>query len=461
MSKPDLTNLLNCIEDVKQSVLDGDAGPSDPTDYDVLRKRLKATRTTLPPLYIEAVFNPYVSKLDELGPTGFGEILTDDPGKQGKARLMLDIAHAILQNGEKYSERAMDAFQEVVSDLYDGFLRAEGKIGVKPPDKGGIPPLVKWGGANFGPYTWPVDMTSYWFGLQTAIISLPPTSARCGLLNWAALSHETAGHDILNADTGLLPELKTVVRKTLEKANLGHSLPAYWARRLEESASDVLGILNMGPAGGIGLIGAYRGRNAARAGIPKLRSEMPKGDPHPADVLRGFLAASTVRLLSFDGADDWADCLAEETAKDVSSIRLDGIEVGEAEARLSAEVVAKTLVHSKVESLENHSLGEIQDWRDNDEGIVEELHAILNTASELPDDYASGIYAAHAVAAAIMAAISKDANLPLLFDKMLAMLKKMHYKNPSWGPSFVTPPRNIVPIKVYFDSESLEPRERG
>jgi len=37
----------------------------------------------------------------------------------------MDIAHAILQNGEGYLMRELDAFQEVISDLYDGFLSNE------------------------------------------------------------------------------------------------------------------------------------------------------------------------------------------------------------------------------------------------------------------------------------------------------------------------------------------------
>jgi hypothetical protein len=36
---------------------------------------------------------------------------------------MFDIAHSILQNGEGYQETATDAFQEVVSDLYDSTER--------------------------------------------------------------------------------------------------------------------------------------------------------------------------------------------------------------------------------------------------------------------------------------------------------------------------------------------------
>ena len=47
--------------------------------------------------------------------------------------------------------------------------------GVKLPDKGAIPPLVKWGNPNSGPYTWPVDATSN-FGVRTAIVNLPPAN---------------------------------------------------------------------------------------------------------------------------------------------------------------------------------------------------------------------------------------------------------------------------------------------
>ena len=38
-----------------------------------------------------------------------------------------------------------DGFQEVISDLYDGFLSAEDRRGVKEPDFETIPPLVKPG----------------------------------------------------------------------------------------------------------------------------------------------------------------------------------------------------------------------------------------------------------------------------------------------------------------------------
>ena len=88
-----------------------------------------------------------------------------------------------------------------------------------------------------------------------------------------------------------------------------------------------MGILNMGPAAGIGLIVYFRGLNAAFTGSATLRNDGPSRDPHPADIMRGFVAAAVVRRLSFDGAVAWADAIDQETMKDVRQIRIAGVPV--------------------------------------------------------------------------------------------------------------------------------------
>ena len=446
IDKPDISNLAKCIEDVKNAALATDLGPSNPTDYNQLRGRLEASRGKLPPLYQESVYEPFVKVLDELGREGFNELLLQN---NNAIDLLFDIAHSILQNGEGYKEKATDAFQEVVSDLYDGFLSAEDRAGVKPPDLSIIAPLVKWGNPDFGPYTWPVDVTSSVFGLQTGIVSLPPANAEHGLLAWSALGHETGGHDILHADTGLLQELARKVRTELTENNFKQGLPQYWASKIDETASDVLGILNMGPAAGIGLIGYFRGLNAASRGEPTLRNSGSITDPHPADILRGYLAASTVKLLSFSGANDWSDVIETETNKDLSEIRLGGVRISSEDAKNSARIVASVIANAKLESLENHALSEIQNWRNEDELIVQQLRSHLTMGTLLPEDSASEIYATHVVAAAVTEALSTNANIPIIFDRMVAILKSMHDSNPSWGPLFIAHPGDLSPHVVY------------
>jgi len=445
---PIFANLASCIEDARRAALDGDPGPADPTNFHDLRGRLEASRLKLPPLHRDAVFVPYVRTLDELGPQGFTDVLLKDPDRERVAGLMMDIAHTILQNGEGFQERATDGFQEVVSDLYDGFLSAEDRVGVKLPDESVIPALVKWGRPEFGPYTWTIEATKA-FELKCAVVNLPPSHARLGLMGWAALGHETAGHDVLHADTGLRAELRLLVRNALQEQKIGKGLPRYWSDRIDETASDVLGILNMGPAAGIGLIAYFRGLNAAFTGVAALRNDGPSRDLHPADILRGFLAASTVRLLEFQGAGVWADALEAETAKDVGEIRLASTKVTEQEARHSAEIVASTLVRAEVASLEKHALGDIQTWRDSDEEIVQNLRRVLTGAEPLPSNIASGIYAAHVVAAAVNAALAQGADIAAIFDRMITVLKMMHDANPSWGPLFVAHPGNVSAHRAY------------
>lgn len=206
MNQPDIGNMDLCIKDVMEAALDNNRGPEDPTDFQQLYTRLVAAREKLPPLYQDRVYQPFIKALDELSEKGFAELLRRDPNREQAAGLLLDIAQAILQNGEGYEDRATDAFQEVVSDLYDGFLSASDRNGIKPPDLSVTAPLVKWGRPEYGPYTWTIAAASH-FGLETGIVNLPPSHAKRGLLGWSALSHETAGHDILHADTGLLKEL--------------------------------------------------------------------------------------------------------------------------------------------------------------------------------------------------------------------------------------------------------------
>lgn len=430
-----------CIADSKAACADDSPGPAEPLDFEPLMQRLEVSKLHLPPLYRRHCAEPFVASLRDLGAHGFKEVIRRDEERAKEAGLMFDIAQAILQNGEGFEEIATDAFEEVVSDLYDGFLSAEDRAGIKPPDKGVLAPLVKWGYPDDGPYTWPVDSTMT-FEVEAAVVNMPPSNARLGLMAWTSLSHEAAGHDILHADEGLQEECKNKVFAALRGARIGYGLDEYWAERIDETASDVLGILNMGPAAGIGLIGFFRGWNAT-VGAAKLSNVGELDDLHPADILRGFLAASTVRLLSFGGALDWADLIERETERDVTDIRIGKDSISLDRAKQSCEIVAKTLAATRMSSLSQHAFIEIQNWRDEDEAIVRQLEAALLRGAPIGASHATGIYAAHVVAAAAMAALAAKAEVPVLFGRMLEVLKKMHDQNPSWGPLFVAHPGDI------------------
>jgi hypothetical protein len=443
MAKIDLSHLPACVEDSRLAWLDSDTGPEEPTVYADLLARLDAARPKLPPLYRINAADPFIKAVKDLGADGFAHVLQKDPHREGQAGLLIDIAQSILQNGEGYAPRATDGFQEVISDLYDGFLSAEDRRGVKEPDFETIPPLVKWGDPTSGPYTWPVDATSS-FGMDVGIVNLPPANARRGICAWAALGHETGGHDILHADDGLLRELSDKVAAAVAAARLGNHLAEYWADRIDETASDVLGILNLGPAAAVGVLAYFRGINASLGWGPVLSSEGDADDVHPADIVRGWMGAEVVRLLKFKQAGAWADALVKEVDRDAAKVVLAGATVTTANAKKSAAVVAQTIAAGKLNTLDGHAFSDIQNWADKDETLVAKLTDPLTMAVDLPARYAGGTYAAHVVAAAVMSALRTPHAIPVIFDRMLGLLKMMHDANPSWGPLYVVHPGDVA-----------------
>lgn len=433
----DLSNLPDCVADVAACAAEPDRGAADLESYAALRAAVDAARGRLPALYRRAVVLPFGAALDRLGPAGLRRLLASDPSREGAALVLLDVARAIAQSG---ADPAVDAFQEVVTDLYDGFLSAEDRRGVKPPDRGVVPPLVEFGRPDFGPYTLPIEAVAA-LGVEAGVVSLPPATARRGLCLWAALGHETAGHDVLSADTGLEAELAAAIRAALGRAGPAW-LAGYWSDRIGETASDVLGILNMGPAAAVGLVATFRGLGAAWGSGPRLRGEGPAEDPHPADLVRAFLAAATVRLLESSSREGWAAAIDAEADRDGGRIVLAGRELGAAEARRSAALVAEVLVRAPLRSLEGHALGAIQGWRDADEEIVARLRAALEGGGDLAGEAGPGTYAAHAVAAAVVAAAAGGAPARLL-GRLLLLLGAMHRADPVWSGLDVAHPGDL------------------
>jgi hypothetical protein len=145
-----------------------------------------------------------------------------------------------------------------------------------------------------------------------------------------------------------------------------------------------------------------------------------------------------------------------ETNKDVGRIKLAGKSVTLAAARRSAELVADTIVTHPMRALENHAFGEIQTWRDEDEEIADRLRITLTTTSPIPADLSGRVFAAHIVAAATMSALSAGANIPLLFSRMMEVLKGLHDRNPSFGPLRVRHRGDLAMDRTYVPYQDAE-----
>ncbi len=450
---PDISNLGRCINDVRTALASSPVAPSFrpyASNYRQLLVDLQRAAQFLPPAYQEAAVVPFTNYLSQLGEWGFYQLFfpqIQPTEEQEFLRAVIpDISLALLLNGQPGGYRAASAaFQEVVSDLYDGFLADEQRISnttgqpIKPPDLETLPPLIKWGSPDAGPYILPADVTAR-LGLKIAIVNLPPTFAQKGLLSWATLGHETSGHGISHADVGLLDELQERIRNAVFSTFGSGDLALVWAQWADEAMADVAGYLNMGPAAAMSLLGFFR----ALSQDGRLRSVGTIGDPHPIDVLRGFLAARVIGQLHFREAQEWSDLIYRESIKDAPRfVHLVDPRTGArypfmdaATGIRSAALVADVILKTRLNALEGHSLLEIKDWTDADQVITERMGLALRTGNFLPAAYrGENFYAAHAVAAATTEGLKNGANVQLIFNRMLRMLGTMHEGSATWGRS--------------------------
>lgn len=444
---PDISNLKNCMNEVRSANAHPPAVQTfDPytSNYRKLMADLNAAIPHLPHVYQEAAAKPLIDFLTKLGEDQFLQIFGSDPTDEQSATLqqiLPDAALAVLLYDTQVSLGA-NAFEEVVSDLYNSFLSDENRVSkqggtpIKPPTYGLIPPLVKFGNQDNGPYTWPADATSQILGMKCAVVSLPPSQLTGGLLAWSSLGHETGGHDVTHADRGLLNELSQKIHSAILTKFRSQALANYWAKCTDEISADALGYLNVGPSLGVSLIGYFRA-----LGNGKLRTVGSTDDPHPIDLLRGYFAAAAVKRLHFKDALTWSSVIATETAKDNGPLyfvdengRYSAFPVSFTVAVASADEVARVIYDSQLAALENHALAQIENWEDTDQAIVDNLVPIIRSSGTLPSDlHGPGFYASYVVAAATQGALEAGANIPAIFTNMQTELATMHRENPTWS----------------------------
>ena len=445
----DIGNMNGCVADVRTALqqMPYDAPNFDQYKYNFsgLVNDLTNAAHHMPTVYQQAYAMPVIQFLtDQLGEEQFFQVFSGPPQDEESAMLqevLPDLCLAILAYGNNpYQPQATAAFEELVSDFYLGFLAKERTDRIPTPPLEVLAPLVKWGNPDAGPYTLPVDATSQ-FGIRgVAVVSLPPPLAQAGLISWVSLGHETGGHDVVHAYPNLLNELKREISAKVYAQFKSQALANYWANCIDESISDVCGMLNVGPTAGLGLIAFFRGM------MPdgKLRVIGGMQDPHPIDVLRGFMASKLVSELNFSGAAEWSKVIYNESVKDLGGRKLYLVDertgqyrpfpVDTATAIKSAYVAADVLVNAKLSSLGGHSFKDIENWTNADQAAADMIGAAMRAGKPLPPAYEGDqFYAAHVVAAAAQEAFRTGSNIPSLFRFMISYLNLMNQENLVWA----------------------------
>jgi len=384
------------------------------------------------------------------------------------AKFLKDMLAAIKQrtdasnNNDEQELKILHAFDEVVSDLFDGYLSNAERQNIKPPDFQVLSPLVFFGDPFISPYVWSSNIAKK-LGINISFVCMPKSYAK-NILLWSAVGHEVGGHDILQADKGLLQELGNTVYKDIKskskkftrtqsiiingkKVNSIIDFAAnYWKYTIDETASDVCSILNLGPAAGIGLVVSL----LSRSENTKFIDEFPVNEIHPIDVLRIFLVIEVVKKMNnldikiINGYVNLFEKIIDKYTQNNGELKLyttclDGQRYNDIvipcnEMREIVKIVANTIVFGNLKTLEDHCLAEINDWTNHDEVLVQRItkDLINNKVPRLePGPDGQQIYAAHVLAGGILA-IAKSAQIEEVTILCADSLNILFNENPVW-----------------------------
>ena len=295
--------------------------PLTSLNYSALVQKVRAILDSghTPEAYTDKLIRPFYNKLVLMQATGFASQL------RGPNKAPIEsIAHAILQNfgdttGEKVPRKNTEAIREVISDLYQKFLHTTCSHTPSAPCLQGPSPVPNWSQEDLSTYP---QKTLGSFGVGVSTVNIPFRYATKSAITWGCLGHEVAGHDILGAYPNARNELQRSVTAALRNNQLSDTA-FYWSNWFDETASDVLGVLNMGPAAAFSLIAFLRSLGAQNEDDFKLSARGYINDEHPIDLLRGFLVAYVVQAMPVDrfskGAE-YAQLVMREVEKDATGI---------------------------------------------------------------------------------------------------------------------------------------------
>lgn len=354
-------------------------------------------------------------------------------------------------------------FEAVVSNLYRSFLAQDQRAHTALPLIETVPPLVTFAsGPDHGPFTVPADRVRTLTGTAIGVVSLPACYAQHPLL-WAALAHETGGHDVMHADPGLLDQLAAGVRQL---DSIVPALRPLWVTWLEEVASDVYGILNIGPIYAVGLTAFFAALEASRAtaaGQPHgavgtvntilAVSRTGLRDAHPVDLLRLHVAMGVVDTLTGLSADRRAGWLALLDAVAASAAGgATAIDAYDADTRSvvqhlplatmtdSARAIGRYIATAHLPALAGHAIQDIETWDDTDDTAAAAIAAAAATSSitAMGDD-------AQLLAGAILALLRSPSAYPQLTARLAAALDDSFTRDPIFGTALPSSALALTP----------------
>jgi len=372
------------------------------------------------------------------------------------------LTGAVYQHGSGNPAAApLNRFLAVISNLYRSFLDNNKRSSVGVPLSETLPPLAMFqhDGDN-GPFTVTTEQVQQLIGSSVGVVSMPATYAPHPLI-WAALAHETGGHDVTHADPGLLDELGTGISAAFagmpnDPSISRDDLALLWSYWIDEASADAYGLLNIGPAFAPNLAAFFAALNAKETqGKPTLRMVSAFSrfdpnkilDPHPTDIIRLHLAiGATESLVGLSAAtrsqyiqemEDLARKLSEgDTVTVVGNIPIDGDQLRPFEVKVPLAVMQQAarnvggyIVTARLAALDQHTIQDIETWDDADEAKAQAVKAAMlagTSAVTLGDD-------AQLLAGATLAVLDQPAKYDTVTQALNDGLDDSFRRDPIWG----------------------------
>jgi hypothetical protein len=429
----------------------GTAGQALPT---ALAKAVSDGALLLPHIYAEGYAQPLEASLKRLV-----QLVS---ARRLDATTIETLTAAVYQHRPGAGPAAqLQRFLAVISNLYRSFLDANKRTGANVPVRETLPPLAMFQhDGSDGPFTITVEQVQQLTGASVGVVSMPATYADDPLI-WAALCHETGGHDVTHADPGLLEELANGIPAAFSgmptPAGVSRDeLALLWSYWIDEASADVYGLLNIGPAFAPNLAVFFAALGAQGVDAPpKLRMESgfdPRDpskslDPHPTDILRLHLAAGVIDTLdrlspvSRDGYNgqiaQLSALLATGTTVTIAGnipVERDHLEpiqmqVPLATMQQAARSVGGFIATAKLNALAGHSIQDIETWDDSDESraqAVKQAALAGEAIGSLGDD-------AQLLAGATIALLEKPDQYDVVTAALNAGLDLSFQRDPIWG----------------------------
>jgi hypothetical protein len=162
-----------------------------------LAKSVQDAAPLLPHAYLSSYGQPLVTGVRRLI-----ALAHDDP------TTVETLTGAVYQHAASNAAAApLNRFLAVISNLYRSFLDNDKRANAGVPLSEMLPPLAMFQhDGSDGPFTITTEQVQQLIGSSVGVVSMPASYAPHPVI-WAALAHETGGHDVTHADAGLLDEL--------------------------------------------------------------------------------------------------------------------------------------------------------------------------------------------------------------------------------------------------------------